>query len=241
MKKIISGMIAFSMLLMISSCGGDSDEGPVSVSVDAPASITLGAGFTQTISIDASGSDLTLASIEIKQGSTTIVSDEINLSGSEAALEFSFTIDGTGEYDATVVVEDASGTTETATIALTIACMPSPQFVDAAKVSLVAEAPGFTTGTMGLVGDLTDWADGGDITLTKIGASDCYCTLVEPADISSGGFKFRLDGTWDKVEKDGSCGEIDNRTAASAVASDTVNVVIAEWRNSDQFGGGCGN
>jgi len=233
-------MLAMSMILLISSCGDDSEE-PTEITIDAPTALTLGAGFEQTISVDATGTDLSSASIEIKQGTTTVLSDEMNLSGGDANLDFSFTINDLGDYDVTLTVNDGAGSTQTANLVLTIACMPSPQFVDATKVSLVAEAPDFTTGSMGLVGDLTEWADGADIAMTKIGSSDCYCALVEPGAISSGGFKFRLDGTWDKVEKDDACGEIDNRTAASATAADTVNVSIAEWRNSDQFGGGCGN
>lgn len=240
MKKLLSTILAMSMILAISSCGDDSD-GPTAITIDAPTALSLGAGFQQTISLNASGSDLSSASIEIKQGTTTVLSDEMNISGSEANLDFNVTMNDLGDYDVVVTVNDGSGTTQTAQMVLTIACMPSPQFVDATKVSLVAEAPDFTTGAMGLVGDLTQWADGADIAMTKIGSSDCYCALVEASDISNGGFKFRLDGTWDKVEKNDDCGERDNRTAASAAASDTVSVVIAEWRNSDQFGGGCGN
>lgn len=233
-------MLGLGLVLALNSCSEDGDETPVEITIDAPSSVTLGAGFEQTISVDATGGDLASGSIQISQDGSAVVTDEIDLSGNEAKLDFSVTLAALGDYDVTVTVVDAAGESQTANMTLTVACMPSPQFVDATKVSLVAEAPGFTTGTMGLVGDITEWADGADIAMTKIGDSDCYCALVEPADISTGGFKFRLDGTWDKVEKDNSCGEIDNRTTTSA-ASDTLNVAIAEWRNSDQFGGGCGN
>lgn len=241
MKKILSTILASALVLGVTSCGDDSGEDPIALTITAPSAVSLAAGFEQTISVDAAGSGLASASIQITQGSTTVVTDEMTLSGDEADLDFSFTINATGDYDVALTVTDGAGSSQTANLVLTIACKPSPAFVDDTKVSLVAEAPDFTTGNMGLVGDLTQWADGADIVMTKIGASDCYCALLEPADIASGGFKFRLDGTWDKVEKDSGCGEIDNRTASSAVASDTVSVAIAEWRNSDQFGGGCGN
>jgi glycosidase/fibronectin type 3 domain-containing protein len=56
-------------------------------------------------------------------------------------------------------------------------------------------------------------------------------------------YKYAL-GTWDYVEKDASCGEIDNRALTLSYGSNGTQVVadtVQNWRNSDRFGGPCGN
>ena len=239
MKRIMNAVVALAVItLAATSCGDDDGETPVAVTIDVPATITLGAGFQQAIPIDITGSGLASANIDISQGGTSVLNENANLSGNEANLDFNLTINQTGSYDVTITVTDASGGEQTAMIDLTIACMPTADHVDASMVSVVAEVPSFTTGTVGLVGEITGWADGADIAMTKIGESDCYCATVDPTGLASGGFKFRLDGVWERVEKDASCGEIDNRESSPA-ASDTLSLTIAEWRNSDTFGGSC--
>ncbi|GHE67337.1 hypothetical protein [Roseivirga thermotolerans] len=242
MKNLIRAIMALAVTsLTLTSCGDDEDDA-VAIAISAPAEITLGAGFQQTLAIDATGSGLASATVTISKEGTNVLTDELTLSGDEADLDFSFTINETGDYTAVVTVTDGSGATQSANIALTIACMPTPDHVVASKISFVAEVPSFTTGSVGVVGQFTDWGNNPDVSLTKVGESDCYCGTVETT-IADGGFKLRLDGTWDKVEKTSDCQEIlngENRTT-TAVAGDTVAVVVAEWRNSDQFGGGCGN
>ena len=241
MKKLLNAVVALAVIAFATtSCGDDDGETSVAVTIDAPTEITLGAGFQQRISMSAAGSGLASASIDISQGGMSVLTDNVDLSGNEADLDFDFTINQTGTYDVTVTVTDAAGGEQTAMVNLTIACMPTADFVDANMVSVVAEAPSFTTGSMGLVGQLTDWGNSGidDIAMTKIGESYCYCATVDPTGLASGGFKFRLDGIWERGEKTADCQEIDNRESTAA-ASDTLNLTIAEWRNSDTFGGGC--
>ena len=52
-------------------------------------------------------------------------------------------------------------------------------------------------------------------------------------------YKYAL-GSWDYVEKDGACGEVANRLltlAYGATGTQTVNDVVANWRNVEP----CGN
>jgi hypothetical protein len=56
-------------------------------------------------------------------------------------------------------------------------------------------------------------------------------------------YKYAL-SSWDYVEKDASCGEIANRQLTLSYGSNgtqTVNDTVLNWRNSEQFGGECGN
>ncbi len=236
----MNAVVALAVITLAATSCGDDDDPAVDIVINAPTELTLGAGFEQTVSVDATGSNLASATIDISQNGTSVITDNISLSGDAADLDFSFTINQTGDFDVVITATDAAGTTSTANLTLTITCLPSPQFVDGSMVSVVVEAPNFTDGTIGLVGDITGWADGEDITLTRLGTSFCFAAMADPADLATGGFKFRLDGTWDKVEKAGDCSELDNRTSTSA-AGDVLSLTIAEWRNSDQFGGTCPN
>ncbi len=56
-------------------------------------------------------------------------------------------------------------------------------------------------------------------------------------------YKYTL-GSWDYVEKDNACGEINNRQITLTYGTNgtqIVNDTVQNWRNSNQFGGPCGN
>ncbi|MGB8648802.1 MAG: alpha-amylase family glycosyl hydrolase [Anaerolineae bacterium] len=92
-----------------------------------------------------------------------------------------------------------------------------------------------------LDGGMPDW-DPGAVALTRVDSTHWTITLTgnETTQIE---YKYAL-GSWDYVEKDGACGEINNRTLTltyGATGTQTVNETVQNWRNGNQFGGTCGN
>ncbi len=96
----------------------------------------------------------------------------------------------------------------------------------------------YVAGTLSrLIGGLPDWNPGG-VVLTQVDATHWTVTLIgqESTQIE---YKYTL-GSWDFVEKDGTCGEIGNRqlTLSYGVSgTQTVEDTVANWRNVDP----CGN
>jgi hypothetical protein len=92
-----------------------------------------------------------------------------------------------------------------------------------------------------LNGGYPDW-DPGAVTLTKVDSAHWTITFNgnETVQIQ---YKYTL-GSWDYVEKDNACGEINNRQITLSYGTNgtqTVNDIVQNWRNSNQFGGPCGN
>jgi hypothetical protein len=82
-----------------------------------------------------------------------------------------------------------------------------------------------------LDGGLPDW-DPGVVALTRVDATHWSITLTgkESTEIE---YKYAL-GSWDYVEKDGTCGEIGNRQLTLSYGStgtQVVNDTVAQWRN----------
>jgi hypothetical protein len=82
-----------------------------------------------------------------------------------------------------------------------------------------------------LDGGLPQWNPGG-VALTRVDATHWTITLTgkETTQID---YKYAL-GSWDFVEKDGTCGEISNRQLTLSYGADgqqTVNDVVPNWRN----------
>ncbi len=88
-----------------------------------------------------------------------------------------------------------------------------------------------------LIGGLPEWNAGG-VVLTQVSPTQWTITLsgLESTQIE---YKYTL-GLWDYVEKDGSCGEIPNRTLTLSYGSTgtmQVNETVPNWRNVEP----CGN
>lgn len=239
-KRFLNFSMSLALAFLVVACdsddGGDTSPAPTT---DLAAELNKAAGLDQTIDFAVSGTDLTEIEIAITQNGASVLDATDVLTGAEADISFGFKINELGDYQVAVTVTDAAGNASVSESVLTISCMPSADFVSNDLVSVVVQAPGFTTGELGLVGEITGWGED-DVALTRIENTDCFCTTADADALASGGFKFRLDKTWDKVEKDSDCAEISDRSSTAA-ASDTLVAVVAEWRNSDQFGGGCGN
>ncbi|MGE5263098.1 MAG: alpha-amylase family glycosyl hydrolase [Acidobacteriota bacterium] len=111
--------------------------------------------------------------------------------------------------------------------------------------------PGYTTtsgksvyiaGTLSLLnGGYPDWNPGA-VVMTKVDNTHWTIQLTGNETVQLQ-YKYTL-GDWNYVEKDSACGEINNRQITLAYGSNgtqTVNDTVQNWRNSNQFGGPCGN
>ena len=88
-----------------------------------------------------------------------------------------------------------------------------------------------------LDGNLPQWDPGG-VMLTQVDATHWTITLTGKESVAIE-YKYAL-GSWDYVEKDGTCGEIANRQltlAYGATGTQTVNDTVLNWRNVSP----CGN
>ncbi|HET7088361.1 MAG TPA: carbohydrate-binding module family 20 domain-containing protein, partial [Anaerolineae bacterium] len=100
----------------------------------------------------------------------------------------------------------------------------------------------YIAGTLNrLDGNLPEWDPGG-VVLTQVDSTHWAITLTgkETTQIE---YKYTL-GSWDYVEKGASCDEIANRQLTLSYGSNgtqIVNDTVLNWRNSNQFGGPCGN
>jgi len=108
-------------------------------------------------------------------------------------------------------------------------CQPDASCVDAAMTTFVVTTPEGTPedALIELVGSFNGWPGELDenYVLTNNGPN-CYCIAVMlDADAE---FKFRRDGSWDKVEKDAAGGEVDNRIFTFS-AGDVVDITIEKW------------
>ena len=90
----------------------------------------------------------------------------------------------------------------------------------------------YIAGTLDRLGTgLPQWDPGG-VTLTRIDATTWSVTLTGP-EMTQIEYKYTL-GSWDFVEKDGSCGEIGNRLLTLTYGTDgtqQVNDTVLNWRN----------
>ena len=95
-----------------------------------------------------------------------------------------------------------------------------------------ADATVYIAGSLDrLSGGLPAWNPGG-VALTKVDATTWQVTLTgtEGTQVE---YKYTL-GSWEKVEKDGTCGELGNRSVTLAWGADGAPVVsdtVLNWRN----------
>lgn len=247
MKKLVytlSGVLA--MMYAFTACDNGNSDADILNSppgITLPETLSAFAGSQQTISVSFSEgavSDLASATLTLSLGDAEIASVTESLSGDQGSVSLTFTVTEPGTYSLKVTASDSEGASSEVTTDIAVSCEPLASCVAAGAVTVIAVVPDFTTGDLGMIGSLTDWGGQNDIAFERIGTSNCFCAAVPSEDLEGAEFKFRLNSTWDTGEKTSDCEEIDNRSSTAA-AGDLVTFTVAEWRNSDTFGGGCPN
>ncbi len=261
MKKVFTRILLCGVVAaVIYSC--DNGNADVTVFNAAPeisfpediASVTAGQPADLSVTVtDGEVSSLSSGTITLLSGDTEVATKTESLSGSSATLTLSAEETGIvsltpGGYRLAISVTDSENTTSNDTTDVAIVCEALPACMEAGKRTVIVVAPSHTTNLsgfeqVGLVGSLTGWGGDPDIVMTQISAN-CFCAAVEfPENVE---YKFRLNSNWDFVEKRDDCSEEDNRTEVGSAPADgeeetPILLTVGEWRNSDQFGGGCPN
>jgi len=225
----------FAIGIMIASCGSKDEVAPT-INITSPDdNITITAGDTIQLTADVSDNE-ELASIVITDGTnpTTISTFD---SVTDHAVAYSLTVPAdspAGTLTLTVTATDVEGNSASSTRTITVnelilGCQADASCLDAAMTTFVVTTPEGTPADamIEVVGAFNGWPGELDANyvLTKNG-DNCYCIAVM---FDAGTeFKFRRDGSWDKVEKDAAGEEIDNRVFSGA-AGDVVNITVAKW------------
>ena len=220
---------------MIASCGSKDEVAPTIRITSPDDNITITAG--DQIQLTASVSDdEELASITITDGiNPTSITTFDSPTAHAVAYTVTVPVDSpAGTLTLTITATDLEGNTGTATRTITVnellvSCQPAASCVDATLTTFVVTTPEGTPADalIEVVGSFNGWPGELDTyyVLTKNG-DNCYCISVKfEADAE---FKFRRDGSWDKVEKMADGEEVDNRPFTYA-EGDVVNITIAKW------------
>lgn len=225
----------FAIGIMIASCGSKDEVAPT-INITSPDdNITITAG--DTIQLTASVTDdEELASITITDGTnpTNITTFD---SPTAHAVAYTLTVPGdspAGTLTLTITATDVEGNSASSTRTITVeelvlGCQADASCINAAMTTIIVTTPEGTPADamIEMVGSFNGWPGELDANyvLTKNG-DNCYCIAVM-LDADSE-FKFRRDGSWDKVEKDAAGGEVDNRLFTYE-AGEVVNITIASW------------
>lgn len=221
--------LTFLMLLggfFMTSCASDEDFHTATVSITAPTGdITVEPGasinFAGTIS-DTDG----LSSLEIT--SDVGISASESISGTEHTFSYSASAPATdGDYSISMEIVNSAGNLTTARRGITVATADPCESTDMTIV--VVTVPDNTPGDamIEMVGGFNGWPGELDANYVMNRRNDgTYCL---PVTIDNGvEFKFRRDGSWDKVEKDANGDEIGNR-AFTADPGNEVSYTVEKW------------
>jgi hypothetical protein len=233
--KLTKLFFLFAIGIMIASCGSK-DEVPPTINITSPEdNITITAGDTIMLSAIITD-DEELASITITDGMTPTsittfdsptshtISYIITVPADSPAGTLTLTITATDGEENSASAERVINVTE-----MLVGCQPETSCVNAEMTTIVVTTPDDTPedATIEMVGSFNGWPGelDSDYILTKNGPN-CYCIgVMIDADSE---FKFRRDGSWDKVEKDAAGGEIDNRVFTYS-AGEVVNITVEKW------------
>jgi hypothetical protein len=233
--KLTKLFFLFAIGILIASCGSKDEVAPT-INITSPDdNITITAGDEIQLSASVSD-DEELASIIITDG-TTPTSITTFDSPTAHAVAYTVTVpedSPAGTLTLTITARDVEGNEASATRTITVeelvvGCQAAASCIDAAMTTFVVTTPEGTPADamIEVVGSFNDWPGELDpaYVLTKNG-DNCYCIAV--AFDADAQFKFRRDGSWDKVEKDADGEEIDNRVFTYA-AGEVVNITVAKW------------
>lgn len=243
MKKGILLVLAAMAAFVIDSCTPGELEyetisSPPSIKITAPASVVAGSSTALSATVsDGQVTPLTEGTITLRSGATVVSTNKQTATGGSLTLSIAGSVVSAlnpGTYKLEVSAKDNANQTTSASADVAISCEALASCKQAGKTTVVVITPSVTPADakIGLVGSLTGW--GSDILMTKI-ANNCYCAAVTFTNGTE--FKFRRsqnaagnpDWTW--VEKNATCGEVDNRKQ-DAAPDKTLTFTVLNWRNT---------
>lgn len=233
--KLTKLFFLFAIGIMIVSCG-NKDEVPPTINITSPDdNITITAGDTIQLTATVSD-DEELANIIITDGNTPTSITTFD-SPTSHALAYSFTVpedSPAGTLMLTITASDVEGNSFSVEKIINVTeklfgCQPDASCIDPAMTTFIVTTPEGTPedAMIEVVGSFNGWPGELDenFVLTNNGPN-CYCIAVMFEEGAE--FKFRRDGSWDKVEKNAAGGEVDNRPF-TYTAGEVVNITIEKW------------
>ena len=229
--KLLKHLMMLALVIFIAaSCSDDEDEPDVTAPTGELTAPEAGEGFafggdllvTGTVTDDQGLSSITIT-VTASGATSPAITETITEfdSNTSHALNSTITLpDEVGNYTLSVVAADNSGNEGDEGVAIVVGVQ--------LQVTVPTNTP--EAGPVHVVGNFNEWDPGmADYQLTKQ-ENGTYLITVTTFVTNETEFKFTR-GSWDKVEKDEACAEIDNRKYEGA---SSMQLTIAKWRDLDQ-------
>jgi hypothetical protein len=212
--------------LFFASCTSDEDFHTATINITAPTGdITVEPGAPITLAGTIEDTD-GLSSLDIT--STVGISASESISGTTHTFSYNAAAPGAdGDYSISIKVTNSAGNITTAKRNVKVATADPCASDDMTIVVVTVPANTPADAKIEMVGGFNGWPGELDANYVMTRRNDgTYCL---PVLIDAGAeFKFRRDGSWDKVEKDAAGGEIGNRSFKVDIGNE-VSYTVEKW------------